>query len=96
MAFLRDLTSYPRLHDATPPSEDWICASIFVLGQRGRGSRVGGVKGKGNYHPPRGEGAVLPPLAQSAPRHPLPPSRGLPPPLVAKARTVIPATASVM
>lgn len=46
--------------------------------------------------PPRGEGAVLPPLAQPAPRHPLPPSRGLPPPLVAKARTVIPATASVM
>lgn len=34
VAFLRDLTFYPRLHDATPPSKDWNCASIFVLGQR--------------------------------------------------------------
>lgn len=92
-----------------PPRPGSLGASIFVPGPGRQGLRGGqeGSEGSGNSRPPaarRGErGAAppppsLPPSSRPAPRHPLPPSSGSPPlpPLVAKARTVIPATASVM
>lgn len=85
VASLRDLPSYPGLHDTTPASKDWDGASISVLGRKAGACGWKGVKGNGDYHLGGGRGSHPPsfPFPQSAPpanSPPPTPSRGLPPP----------------